>query len=367
MPVAHITDVVVSRLKTPGTYFDKTTPAFGIRVGKHRKTWIVMRGKSRQRVRVGHYPAMSLSDARKEAKKLLVEPITRNSRMTLGDATTVFIEKHCTEKRPSTYYSYKRMLEKYFRPKLAKKKLVEIAFEDITAITDSLLPGEKAHALAVARTFFRWCVQPPRRYITHSPLEGIKVSNGKPRKRVLKDPELRKVWHAAKTQGYPHGTILQLLTLTGQRRGEIAALRWPWLNEKDRTITLPDSVTKNGREHTFPYGRMVAGVLETVPRLNSTDLLFPSKVADDRPLSGWSKYKKGLEDGVPGWTLHDLRRTFATNLAALGTPIHITERFLNHVSGTQGGIVSVYQRHEYQAEMRAAITTWERQLHTLIA
>ena len=29
-----------------------------------------------------------------------------------------------------------------------------------------------------------------------------------------------------------------------------------------------------------------------------------------------------------------LRRTFATNLAALGTPIHVTEKLLNHVSGT---------------------------------
>ena len=40
MPKAHLTDIVVQRLKLPGTYFDATTPAFGIRVGKHRKAWI---------------------------------------------------------------------------------------------------------------------------------------------------------------------------------------------------------------------------------------------------------------------------------------------------------------------------------------
>jgi hypothetical protein len=27
MPTAHLTDIVVSRLKTPGTYFDESTPA----------------------------------------------------------------------------------------------------------------------------------------------------------------------------------------------------------------------------------------------------------------------------------------------------------------------------------------------------
>jgi hypothetical protein len=48
MPVTHLTDVVVSPIKSPGTYFDETTPAFGIRVGKNRKTWIVMRGVERQ-------------------------------------------------------------------------------------------------------------------------------------------------------------------------------------------------------------------------------------------------------------------------------------------------------------------------------
>jgi hypothetical protein len=57
MPTAHLTDIVVSRLKAPGTYFDETTPTFGMRVGKNRKTWIVMRGKIRQRIRIGHYPS----------------------------------------------------------------------------------------------------------------------------------------------------------------------------------------------------------------------------------------------------------------------------------------------------------------------
>src|SRR2546430_12117904 len=58
---------------------------------------------------------------------------------------------------------------------------------------------------------------------------------------------------------------------------------------------------------------------------------------------------------VQPWTLHDLRRTFATNMASLGTPIHVTETLLHHVSGTTSGIVGVYQRHAYMDEMRQAI------------
>jgi hypothetical protein len=56
----RLTDQTVRTLPVR-KYFDDTTPAFGIRVGKNRRTWIVMRGKQRQLIRVGHYPAMTLA------------------------------------------------------------------------------------------------------------------------------------------------------------------------------------------------------------------------------------------------------------------------------------------------------------------
>ena len=52
--------------------------------------------------------------------------------------------------------------------------------------------------------------------------------------------------------------IVALLILTGQRRGEIAALKWEWIDETQRTITLPASLTKNKRTHTFPYAGIVS-------------------------------------------------------------------------------------------------------------
>ena len=86
-------------------------------------------------------------------------------------------------------------------------------------------------------------------------------------------------------------------------------------------------------------------------------------------MNGWSnlktKFDKSVE-GVAPWTLHDLRRTFATNLAALGTPIHVTEKLLNHVSGTVSGVAAIYNRHAYMDEMRAAVANWEMRLATLL-
>jgi hypothetical protein len=47
VPILALTDITVRALK-PGLYMDKRTPAFGIRVGKNRKTWIVLKEPTRR-------------------------------------------------------------------------------------------------------------------------------------------------------------------------------------------------------------------------------------------------------------------------------------------------------------------------------
>jgi integrase len=60
-----------------------------------------------------------------------------------------------------------------------------------------------------------------------------------------------------------------------------------------------------------------------------------------------------------GWTLHDLRRTFATGMARLGTPIYVTEKILNHVSGSFGGAAGIYNRFDHWEERVTALKCWE--------
>src|SRR5207247_7838294 len=113
---------------------------------------------------------------------------------------------------------------------------------------------------------------------------------------------------------------------------------------------------------------------ESIPRLNSTDLLFPSTVSDERPVSGWSKYKKRLGDGVPAWRLHDLRRTFGTTLAEMEVLPHIVERLLNPSMGAIGNqadsivsaVAEVYNLATYLPKMRDVIESkWEPFLQNL--
>jgi integrase len=108
-------------------------------------------------------------------------------------------------------------------------------------------------------------------------------------------------------------------------------------------------------------------ILETVPRRNSTDLLFPSKVSDERPISGWSKFKRELEDGVDGWRLHDLRRTFRTLHGQLGTNREIAERLINHAAGVTTDVEIIYDRYTYMPEMRKAAENFDAHIEKLLA
>ncbi len=363
----HFSDLAVSRLKETGEYFDTTTPAFGLRVGKHRKTWFVIRGKKRIKSKVGFYPQMALADARKGAKTLLAEDTTDTAPKRFEDAYEG-LKAHIADLKPRTQRDYKRILDKYYLPPFKSKKLADITYEMIERELKALPKYEKAHALAVGRTFFRWCVRPPRRYIPHSPLEGVQVIGGRKRKRVLTPEELRIVWNAAKAQGYPHGTLVMLLILLGQRRTETASLRWPWINEKERTITLPETVTKNSKEHCFAYGQMARDIFDTIPRRNSTDLLFPSRVSDERPISGWSKFKKEMLEGIEiaQFGLHDLRRTFRTVHGQIGTPSEVGERIINHASAVASDVELIYNRHTYIPQMRKALEAYEQHLATIL-
>jgi len=94
-----------------------------------------------------------------------------------------------------------------------------------------------------------------------------------PRTCVLPDTELAAVYKAAEKFGYPVRTIVRLCILTGQRRSEIVWLRRSYFTEA--RCTLPGSLTKNKRDHTFPIGTITQGVIDNIP--SASEFLFPAQ------------------------------------------------------------------------------------------
>jgi integrase len=230
---------------------------------------------------------------------------------------------------------------------------------------------------AYGRAAFAWAMK--RGAVQHNPFADLPIAKSVARReRVLSDQEIAEIWRAAGDAASPYGTIIRLLILTGQRRGEVAGMRWDELSEDLAIWTLSGERTKNGARHSVPLSEPARDILRTLAKVNhrreTHGLVLPG--AAGTPFAGWSKAKRALDKAIVEacagaaqktaanpvplvlWNVHDLRRTVATGLQRLGVRLEVTEAILNHISGSRGGIAGVYQRHDWAAEKRAALDMW---------
>lgn len=361
MPTTALSDRTLKTLATPDsgqtTYWDSNLTGFGVRVSQGgAKSFVVVYGPNRTRKTIGRYPDVSLKQARDKAKELkaaFVLGLDRQRSITWEEARDRFLADSETRNRPATVRYYRSRLNKHFR--FGKRQLNDLTRQDFQKRIRGCQTskGEQHHALVVARTLLNWAVR--EEYLDANPLAGLRgMRPPKPRDRVLSDAELREVFLTASSTPYPFGRIVSLLVMTGMRRSEVAHLKWDWIDTDAKTISLPGELTKNGRGHTMPFGPITEQILGETPNLSP--YLFPAASGKGPVFNGWGKSFErfqGQLEKVDPFTLHDLRRTFATIHARIGTPIHVTERLLNHVAGTISGVAAIYNRHDYLDEARA--------------
>ncbi len=368
----RLTDLQIKKLPAPDsgqkTFYDAALPGFGVRVSQGgSKSFVVMYGPKRQLKTLGRYPALSLAEARKAARKMQVEvdalPIFPEevSQISFTLARKKFLVDSKRRNKERTHRDYTRLLNRHFQ---YEKTLSEISRRDIVGTLDGLTktPSERQHAYVAIRTMMNWCEK--QGHLDHSPVPRLTFKQSS-RSNILSDADLKCVWSRAIEAEIPYGPIVQLLILTGMRRSEVAAIRRSWID--DDLLVLPEGFPKNNREHRLPLSPMVLDVLASVPETG--DLYFPARGREERAFNGWGKCKERFDKSlnVERYTLHDLRRTFSSNMARIGTPIHVTERLLNHVSGTVSGVAAIYNRYSYIDEMRAAMEAHDAFLAKLVA
>jgi hypothetical protein len=59
-------------------------------------------------------------------------------------------------------------------------------------------------------------------------------------------------------------------------------------------------------------------------------------------------------------------KNICANMTKLGVRLEVTEKLLNHISGSLGGIVAIYHRYDFQSEMGDAIERWEKRLVQIV-
>jgi len=364
----RLTDITIRSLKPPckGAIIcnDDYISGFGVRVSEGgTKSFVLTHGPLRARETLGRVGVVSLRDARAEAKRRLAEYTLGRDRprsISWQKAVEEYLEEVAAKRRPRTHQSYQYSLGRHFR--YGATKLSELTPHEIHKSLDRLkrTPSEQQHAFVALRAFLRWAYR--KHYVDRNPIERMRPPHSYvARQRVLTSEEIKLIWNAAGDNAF--GRIVKLLILTGQRVGEISHLTGSMVGEN--VVTLPASLTKNGRQHRVPLGRMAREIL-SAPL--SDAYVFTAQDGKKRFNSiPTCKSRLDTRCGASDWRLHDLRRTFASGLAAVGVQLPVIERLLNHVSGSFGGIVGVYQRYDYMPEMREAIEHWEQQVTRIVS
>jgi integrase len=358
--------------------FDEELSGFGLRYRNGKRVWVYQyafgsgEGRVSARMTLGEYPALPPAKARETAQDLYAKvrlgqhpqaerkQNREEHRSTFGRLVFSYLEFKRSEVRPRTH----RLIDLYLNTHakvlhalpagvIDRKKIAEL-LDDI-AKKSGAVSANRAHSALSA--LFTWAMQ--KGLHESNPCIAALKRKERSRDRVLTDNELAAVWNALGASDY--GDILRLLILTGQRAGEIGGLRWSEVDFERDLIALPSQRTKNHQPHEFPLSDPVRDILKA--RTRTRDFVFGRGIAG---FNGWDRSKKALNKKIaaklgaelPEWTVHDLRRTFATGLQRLGVRLEVTEAILSHVSGNRGGAGGVYRRYNWAEEKRAALDAW---------
>lgn len=241
---------------------------------------------------------------------------------------------------------------------------------------------------ATLRPFFDWCVD--QDLIAASPMASLKAPRPvASRDRQLASEEIGTYWRATLQIPYPFGHYFRLVLLLAQRREEVGSIRIDELDFDNRRWVIPGERTKNGKEHIVHLNDPALAVLKDAIRCRSllprgpkepntyyiltTTQLVPisgyskAKTTLDKEMLKLLKSKKGEEQLLKPFRIHDLRRTFASQLVSLGIPTDIADRSLNHISGSSvSGVKGVYQRYEFLPEREKAMTVWGEHVSRIV-
>ena len=150
------------------------------------------------------------------------------------------------------------------------------------------------------------------------------------------------------------------------RKGELLAARWQEFDlegttDKGPLWRLPAARTKTGEGRAIPLVPAVVEWLQALRALPGGEFVFPKRRRGPRPrvphmgIDTLNAALKRLEHQLKPFTLHDLRRTARTHLAALGIRREVAERCLGH---SLRGVEGTYDRHDYFVDRRAALAQW---------
>ena len=339
-------------------------------------------GKTRK-LTLGRYPKISLGEARNAAREAISHIERGNDPQKLNGAPetfeaafTEFLNRHVSQNK--SRYEVERQFKHDLLPAFGKSFIKDISKRDVIHLIDAVADrGAKIMAnrlLATLKKFFSWAIS--RDLIRENPCLYLKLpSKETPRERILSHDEIKLFWQAAANLGSAsdlsnaYERYFKFLLLCGQRRTEVAQMRWRELDGD--TWNIPAARSKNARSHTVPLTSQMKEIIGS----NQQNGEFVFSINGSHPVNNISRAVARLKQymleqagnaNIDSWKPHDLRRTVASEMARLGIYQEVIEKIQNRSDGKLSGIAGVYNRYNYASEKLQAMERWHDELMKII-
>lgn len=339
---------------------------------------------------IGNYPAMTLSQAREQRQqmrnwlddgtdpreRLKLRLAERTDALSVSEAFNYWIEKYCIANQIVKASYNLQVFKKHIEPSLGTAKLDNTTREHWINLFDGMESRVMAHHMvSLCSRAFKFCRN--RGVVKSNPLADILPGDvgqkPKIKERKLTFSELKVIcdWltiHQTEEAKF----LIKFLMLTGCRTAEIRQATWDWFDFENNTWTIPATHFKTRvsvRRALSPLA--VKMLMDRKKSVSTRHVLTSPRVCVgkdmDRPVMPQvaANYAKTIREGagMSLWSLHDLRRTFATSVSELGCPPHVVEKLLGH---QMMGVMAHYNLHDYIDDQRHWVGVWEQKLTEVI-
>lgn len=341
------------------------------------KSWVLrtrVHGKKRE-IGLGGAKYVSLSDARKEARRLreiartggdpLAERRRQNAIPTLEQAAkTVWREQiEPTARNEKHKAQWINSLRDYIFPRIGDRRVDTVQSSDVLSVLQPIWLEKPETARRVRqrlRTIFDWTIAAQHRRDAN-PLAGIekalpRQTDRPSHHRALPYAEVPALYARLSAAGGVASIALQFLILTAARSGEVRGATWEEIDEVKRIWTLPAVRMKAGSEHRVPLSTEAISLVNSVQGLNAK-LLFPGHRRASK-LSDMSMTAVLRRMSISA-TVHGFRTSFRTWAAeTTDTPREVAELSLAHKVGN--AVERAYARTDLFERRRELMEHWGR-------
>jgi integrase len=348
----RLTDAICRKLAPPakGNQIFYDGHGFGLRVTAGGARSFILSYRTREgrarRLTIGDLGAWTVATARAEAAELRRQidqggdPLgelqdERNAEM-VTDLADRFLAEHGTRLRPKSLLDYHRLIKRHIRPALGRHKVKSVTFTDIDRLhrrISETAPYQANRCLALLSVMFALAVRWHMR--ADNPCVGVARNKEHSRERYLTGDELARLLAALDGYRDQHtAAIFKLLLLTGARRGEVLSMRWKDVDLGTGTWTKPHSRTKQKERHTVPLSAAARTILAKLAakKPDPSGFIFPAGRGANGPQRTIEKPWKTIcqAAGITGLRVHDLRHSYAAQLASAGIGLHVIGGLLGH-------------------------------------